>query len=98
MLCLVGLQNVNPQKWGFKKVKVQLEGYKKISHMLVPIIRLKLTRDAAFAYYFVPGFKTKLPIFLPRCQNLKFYQGTLSGSLYDQTWVQKINLLLVKSN
>ena len=51
------------QKWGFKKVKVQPKGSKcnwmgtKISHMLAPIIRLKLTRDAAFAYYFVPGLK-----------------------------------------
>ena len=59
-------------------VKVQLEGYKKISHILVPIIiGLKLTRfeDAAFVYYFVPGFKTKLPIFDPGVKILKFYQG-----------------------
>ena len=63
-------------------VKVQLEGYKKISHILVPIIRLKLTRDedAAFAYYFVPGFTTKLPIFDPGVKILKFYQGYLGGS------------------
>ena len=63
------LQNVNPSKWVFKKSKCNPEGQsaigglQNISHMLVPIIRLKLTRaeDAAF----VPGFKTKLPIFDP---------------------------------
>ena len=69
----------HPPKWVFKKVKVQPRGSKcnggggqKISHMLVHIIRLKVTRekDAAFPYYFVPGFKTKLPIVDP-CQFFK---------------------------
>ena len=49
---------------GFEKVKVhpgvkvQLEEYKKY-RIIVPIIRLKLTRDedAVLAYYFVKGFK-----------------------------------------
>ena len=84
----MGLQNVNPQKWVFKKVKVQPRVSKcnrrgtKILHILVPIIRLKLTRDedAAFAYYFVPGFTIKLPIFDPGVKILKFYQGYLGGS------------------
>ena len=60
MLRLVGLQNVNPPKMGFKKVKVQPSGSKCNGRgMLVPITRPKLTldEDAAFAYYFVPGLK-----------------------------------------
>ena len=42
-------------------------GAQKILHTLGPIIRLKLPQDedAAFAYLFVQGFKTKLPIFDP---------------------------------
>ena len=84
MLCLVGLQNVKLKK----KVKVQLRGPKcnwrvQKTHMLVPIIRLKLTRDedAAFAYLFVQGFKTKLPIFDP---GVKFkILPKSSGSLRD---------------
>ena len=73
-------------------------GVQKISHILVPIIRLKRTQDedAAFAYYFVPGFKTKLKLFLPRCQNLKILPR-LCGSFHDHKCVQKINSLLVKS-
>ena len=87
-LCLVGLQNVNPQNGFLKRSKCNpgcqsaTGGVQKISHILVPIIRLKLTRDedAAFAYYFVPGFTTKLPIFDPGVKILKFYQGYLGGS------------------
>ena len=92
------------QKMGFKKVKVQPRGQsatggvQKTSHMLVPIIRLKLIRDedAAFAYYFLPGFQTKRPIFDPGVKILKFYQGYLGAS--TTTYIQQINLLLVKSN
>ena len=64
--------------------------------MLVHIIRLKVTRekDAAFPYYFVPGFKTKLPIVDP-CVNFFLILPRLSGSLHDHKCVQKINLLLV---
>ena len=102
-LCLVGLQNVNPQKWVFKRVKVQPRGSKcnwrgtKISHMLVHTIRLKVTReeDAAFAYYFVSGFKTKLPIFDPTVKILKLYQVIWEP---PRPQVCSENLLLVKSN
>ena len=61
---------------------MQQGGEQKISHMLVHIIRLKVTRekDAAFPYYFVPGFKTKLPIVDPCVNFLKFYQGYLEAS------------------
>ena len=80
MLCFVELQNVNPEKWVLKRSKCNpggksaTGGVQKTSHKLVPIIRLKLTRDedAAFDYYFVPGFKTKLPIFDPGVKIINF--------------------------
>ena len=76
----MGLQNINPQKWVLKISKCNPEcqsatgGVQKISHISVPILRLKLTRDedAAFDYYFVPGFKTKLPIFDPGVKIINF--------------------------
>ena len=107
-LCLVGLQNVNPQKWVFKKVKVQPRVSKcnwrgtKISHILVPII-IKTKTDAGWrcclCLLLCTGVqnKTTCTNFWPRCKNFKILPR-LSGSLHDHKCVQKINLLLVKLN
>ena len=60
-----GTAECKSPKWVLKRSKCNpggqsaTGGVQKTSHMLVPIIRLKLTRDedAVFAYYFVKGFK-----------------------------------------
>ena len=52
-------------------------GVQKLSHMLVPIKRLRLPRDehAAFAYLFCMGVQNKNTNFWPRGQNLKILPG-----------------------
>ena len=73
--------------------------------MLAHIIRLKVTREenAAFAYYFVPGFKTKLPIFDPAVKILKPHvrhtcctQDTRSDPNILQMYFNKIKVIQIE--
>ena len=78
-LCLVGLQNVNPQKWVFKKVKVQprvskcnWRGTKNIAYIST---YNKTKTDAGWrcclCLLLCTGVQNKTTNFWPRCQNFK---------------------------
>ena len=103
-LCLVGLQNVNPQKWVFKKVKVQprvskcnWRGTKNIAYIST---YNKTKTDAGWrcclCLLLCTGVHNKTTNFWPRGQNFKILPR-LSGRFHVHKCVQKTNLLLVKS-
>ena len=93
MLCLGWLQNVNPQKWGFKKVKVQARGPKcngrGTKHIAYVSTYNKTKNDTGWlcclCLLLCTGVQNKTTNFWPRCQYFKILPR-LPGSLQDHMY------------